>query len=89
MPYYRRVLRAGGTFFLTLVTQNRAPIFVAEETRALLRDAIENCQRHHGFDLDAIVLLPEHLHLLMTLPPGDTYHARRGGLGAALQLHLL
>jgi putative transposase len=71
MPYYRRRRRAGGTFFLTLVTENRAPIFAHDWTRALLRDAIERCRVLHPFVLDAVVLLLDHLHLLMTLPPGD------------------
>ena len=71
MPYYRRLRRAGGTYFLTVVTENRAPIFAAEAARAMLRAAIDRCRALHPFSLDAIVLLPDHLHLLVTLPPGD------------------
>jgi putative transposase len=77
MPNYRRIRRQGGTYFLTLVTQHRAPIFQAESARALLRQAIEHCQRLYPFTLDAIVLLPEHLHLLMTLPAGDANYPLR------------
>jgi len=71
MPYYRRRRRAGGTFFLTLVTQNRAPLFTTDATRALLRTAIDRCRELHPFTLDAAVLLPDHVHLLLTLPQGD------------------
>ena len=77
MPFYRRIRREGGTFFLTLVTENRAPILADEEPRAFLRSAIERCRTLHPFTLDAIVLLPDHLHLLMTLPPGDDDYPRR------------
>jgi putative transposase len=77
MPNYRRMRRQGGTFFLTLVTEHRAPLFRAESARALLRRAIENCRRLYPFPVDAIVLLPEHLHLLMTLPPDDTNYPLR------------
>jgi putative transposase len=77
MPFYRRLRRAGGTFFLTLVTENRAPIFAAEGPRLLLRGALIRCRTLHPFILDAIVLLPDHLHLLMTLPSGDDNYPRR------------
>jgi putative transposase len=83
MPYYRRVRRPGGTFFLTLVTQNRAPLFADDAARALLRGAIEWCRELHPFTVDAIVLLPDHLHVLMTLPAGeDDYPVRVANLKA-------
>jgi len=71
MPNYIRAFRPGGTFFLTLVTERRAPIFADQSARTMLHDAIERCRAHHSFVLDAIVLLPDHLHLLMTLPEDD------------------
>src|SRR5690606_7642473 len=79
MPNYRRAFRPGGTFFLTLITERRAPLFAHDDARAMLRDAIEHCRTHHPFDLDASVLLPDHLHLLLTLPPGDADFSRRIG----------
>ena len=71
MPNYVRVFRPGGTFFLTLVTERRAPLFAENHARTLLHDAIARCQSFHPFEIDAIILLPDHLHLLMTLPRGD------------------
>ena len=71
MPNYVRAFRPGGTFFLTIVAERRAPIFANEHSRTLLHDAIEQCRKHRPFWLDAIVLLLDHLHLLMTLPEGD------------------
>lgn len=71
MSNYLRAFRPGGTFFLTLVTQRRAPIFADDSARSLLHAAFGRCRRHHPFALDAIVLLPDHLHMLMTLPDGD------------------
>ncbi len=69
MPCYRRAHIPGGTFFFTLVTECRVPLFQDEAIRQLLSSAIAECGRRHPFVLDAIVLLPDHLHLLMTLPP--------------------
>lgn len=71
IPNYVRAFRPGGTFFLTLVTERRAPLFASESARSILRAAMEHCRRHHPFTLDAIVSLPDHLHMLMTLPDDD------------------
>ncbi len=77
MPYYRRRRVPGGTYFFTLVTEGREPVFAAEEARRLLHDAVAACGRRRPFLLDAGVLLLDHLHLLLTLPPGDTDFSTR------------
>ena len=77
MPNYRRAFQPGGTFFLTLVTERRAPIFADDAARTLLHDAINQCRKFHPFALDAIVLLHDHLHVLITLPDGDANFSRR------------
>jgi len=77
MPNYRRAFRPGGTFFLTLVTECRAPIFARKFARTLLHAAIEKCRFHHPFNLDAIVLLPDHFHILLTLPERDSNYSIR------------
>ena len=77
MPNYRRAIKPGGTFFLTLVTEGRAPVFAADDARAMLRHAMENCRKFHPYEQDAVVLLPDHLHLLITLPDGDADFSRR------------
>lgn len=77
MPAYTRAYRPGGTFFLTLVTENRAPLFATPANATLLFAAITNARKHHPFSLDAAVLLPDHLHLLITLPDNDADFSRR------------
>jgi putative transposase len=54
MPSYVREIRPGGTLFLTLVTERRAPVFAVESARMALHEAMEACRRHHPFVLDAI-----------------------------------
>jgi putative transposase len=84
MPDYVRAFRPGGTFFLTLVTERRTPVFASESARAMLGAAFERCRKHHPFVLDAIVCLPDHLHMLMTLPDGDAdFSLRVGNLKSA------
>lgn len=71
MPDYRRSFAPGGTFFFTLVTFGRRPIFRAPAARRVLREAIRETRRRRPFDMPGVVLLPDHLHCLWTLPPGE------------------
>ncbi len=71
MPESRRNFAPGATDFFTLVTQERRPILVGDENRACLRRSIHDVRKKRPFDLLAIVLLPDHLHAVWTLPPGD------------------
>jgi len=79
MPNYRRLFVPNATYFLTVVTYDRRPILTEATARAILHESIENCQADFPFDLQAIVLLPEHFHMLIKLPEGNVaYPARLG-----------
>ncbi len=43
----------------------------------LLRAAFRETRRRHPFTIDAIVVLPDHLHAVWTLPEGDADFATR------------
>jgi putative transposase len=68
MADYRRARVAGGTYF---VAHSRARIFDDAFARRLLGEKFRVCQRDRPFEINAIVLLPEHLHAIWTLPSGD------------------
>lgn len=68
---YRRDLTPGGTWFFTLVTYQRCPIFTNETAVQYLRDAFRKVQKKRPFRIDVAVILPDHLHFIWTLPPGD------------------
>jgi putative transposase len=74
---YRRVKSPGSNYFFTLVTHNRRPILCEPENINLLRDSFKRVIQQHPFVIDAIVILPEHLHCLWTLPPGDADFSTR------------
>jgi putative transposase len=71
MPNYRRLFRPGGTYFFTIVTQDRRPIFTSALARLILRSAIARTRKSRPFGLPAMVLLEDHLHLILALPDGD------------------
>lgn len=79
MPNYRRYLVPGGTYFFTVVTASRARILTSQNARSLLRSAFRLVRSESPFRLDAIVLLPEHLHAIWTLPPTDSDYSSRWG----------
>jgi putative transposase len=77
MPEYRRAKVPGGTFFITVVTFNRLPIFLNPIARDLLHVAWEDVTRRFPFTTDAICLLPDHIHALITLPEEDADFSMR------------
>jgi putative transposase len=70
MPRYRRA-RTGPTYFFTLVSFRRQPILCLPPIRSALRRALEDVRITRPFDIDASVLMPDHLHCIWTLPGGD------------------
>ena len=77
MSNYRRTILPGGVFFFTVVTQNRAPLFSTIERVALLRAAFRKVRARKPFTIDAIVVLPDHLHCIWRLPEGDGDYSGR------------
>jgi len=71
MPNYRRHFVPGGKYFFTLVTYDRRPWLCHEKARRALRDAITCVRTSFPFAIDAWVLLPDHVHCILTLPAGD------------------
>jgi putative transposase len=71
VPNYRRAHVPGGTYFFTLVTYRRQPFLCDVDVRQALREGIRTVQTIEPFEIDAWVLLPDHLHCVWTLPAGD------------------
>ncbi len=70
MVRYRRNRVPGGTFFFTVALANRRSRDLVEHIAAL-RKAFRSVRMNRPFAFDAIVVLPEHLHAIFTLPEGD------------------
>lgn len=70
MPDYRRNLVPGGCFFFTAnLLDRQSNLLVAQVD--ILRDAVRRTRLRAPFKIDAWVVLPDHMHCVWTLPPGD------------------
>jgi putative transposase len=70
MRRYIRSKAAGGTFFFTLTLQDRGARYLVDHV-ADLRLSFAEAKARHPFRTEAIVVLPEHIHALWTLPAED------------------
>jgi len=70
MSNYRRAFVPGGCWFFTVNLLERRKILLVDHI-ALLREAVAVTRQSHPFTIDAFVVLPDHLHTIWQLPPGD------------------
>lgn len=80
MPRYRRSHAPGTTYFFTVNTYRRQRLLTHPEVLATLRNTLRAVHDQHPFRIDALVVLPDHLHTLWTLPPGDADYTIRWNL---------
>jgi putative transposase len=73
---YRRARIAGGCYFFTVALADRSSDLLIAHINTL-RAAFKVVKTSHPFTIDAIVILPEHLHCLWTLPPDDDNYSAR------------
>lgn len=77
IPNYQRPQIPGSTYFVTQVTYQCQPWLCSELARHALRTAITQTRQKHPFQIDAFVLLPNHFHCLLTLPPDEHNLSKR------------
>jgi putative transposase len=71
MSEYRRLFVPGGTYFFTVVTGVRAQSLLTDHVD-LLRAAYRVTVAELPVCSDAVVILPDHLHAVWTMPHGDS-----------------
>ncbi|MCP1674006.1 putative transposase [Natronocella acetinitrilica] len=77
MPNYRRAPIPGASYFFTVVTHRRRPVFEDLAAINALRTALRIVKLNHPFHIDAMVVLPDHVHAIWTLPGTDGDFSRR------------
>jgi putative transposase len=70
MVRYRRNFVPGGTYFFTVTVRDRRSRLLVEQIDSL-RHSFRTTRIERPFRIDAVVILPDHLHTIMTLPDGD------------------
>jgi putative transposase len=76
MTNYRRNFVSGGSYFFTVNLADRSSRLLTDHVD-LLRTAFRYARVRHAFTIDAVVILPDHLHAIWSLPEGDADFATR------------
>lgn len=71
MPNYVRWREPGATYFFTVNTHLRRRLFDDSVARRILQRSLTEVRKEWPFDMLACVLIPDHLHCIWALPPGD------------------
>ncbi len=77
MTDYRRVYVPGASWFFTVNLAQRRSNRLLVEKIDLLREAFRDVKANWPYRMDAVVILPDHLHCIWTLPPDDTDYSTR------------
>ncbi|HEY5972854.1 MAG TPA: transposase [Pseudoxanthomonas sp.] len=77
MTSYRRAWHPGGTYFFTVVLHHRRGNDLLTREIDLPRAVVADVRRRHPFHIHAWTVLPDHLHCVIELPPGDIDFALR------------
>ena len=67
MVNYRRNYQKGGCYFFTLTLHDRTSALLVKQIDSL-RKAFSAVNKKYPFRIDAISIMPDHLHILMQLP---------------------
>lgn len=76
MSRYRRMRIEGGLFFFTVALADRSSDLLVREIDRL-RWTYRSVRSKQPFETQAICILPDHIHALWSLPPGDANFAAR------------
>lgn len=77
--HYRRADTEGGTYFFTVNLAARNSDLLTQRIQDL-REVISIVKHAPPFIIEAMVVLPEHLHAIWRLPQGDALYPMRWGL---------
>ena len=71
MSNYKRVFEQNYSYFITVVTHQRNPILINQID--LLRDSFKEAKQHYAFNIEAIVILPDHFHMIISPERAQAY----------------
>ena len=71
MPNYTRIFLNGYSYFLTMKTYQNNPILI--QNIELLRKSFKESKSKYSFEIEAIVILPDHIHMIITPEKAEDY----------------
>ena len=80
MTSYRRIHTANATWFFTVNLAERKNNHLLVEQIDLLRASFRYVKQRKAFIINAVVIMPDHLHCIWTLPPEDSDYSTRWNL---------
>jgi putative transposase len=80
MTGYRRARVEGASYFFTVNCAERHGNQLLVNHIDLLRQVFRKVKKGHSFHIDAMIVLPDHLHCIWTLPAGDADYKTRWAL---------
>ena len=73
---YRRHYHQGASYFFTINIADRSSDLLIKQVD-ILQYAFKTVKQKYPFYIDAIVILPDHLHMLCTMPSNDADFSKR------------
>ncbi|PHS33223.1 MAG: transposase [Sulfurovum sp.] len=64
MAKYKRLFLAEHSYYITVATHKRQPLLV--DNIELLRESFRESKRYFTYSIDAIVVMPDHIHMIIT-----------------------
>jgi len=64
MAKYKRLFLDGHSYYITMVTHKRQPLLV--DNIELLREGFCESKKYYTYVIDAIVIMPDHIHMIIT-----------------------
>jgi len=64
MAKYKRLFLDGHSYYITIVTHKRNPLLI--DNIELLRESFRESKQYFRYSIDAIVVLPDHIHMIIT-----------------------
>jgi putative transposase len=71
MANYKRVFLDGYSYFITIVTYKRQPLLI--DNIELLRKSFALSKKKYAYNIGAIIVLPDHLHMIITPKNANDY----------------
>jgi putative transposase len=68
----KRYQQAGELHFVTFSCYRRLPLLASARAKRWLEQALEQARRQYGFYVTGYVIMPEHVHLLVSEPERST-----------------